>query len=98
MKKTRIAPMLRLIAVFLCCLAARPALAATVTISSTPLATAGGSGILPNLLFTLDASGSMDWDYLPDYVNDNNKCMTRSGGSTNCTYRSEEHTSELQSP
>ena len=66
-------------------LAAQGALAGTVTISSTPLATAGGGGVLPNLLFVLDASGSMDSDYLPDYVNDSNKCMRTSGGSTTCS-------------
>ncbi|MEA3192109.1 MAG: type pilus assembly protein PilY1 [Betaproteobacteria bacterium] len=67
------------------CLAAQPAPAATVTISPTPLATSAGGGVLPNLLFVLDASGSMDSDYLPDYVNDSGKCMTRSGPSTTCT-------------
>ena len=71
------------------CLAAQPAFAATVTISTTPLATAGGSAVLPNLLFTLDASGSMDWDFLPDYLEYKDggvqQCMTRSGGSTDCS-------------
>ena len=33
------------------------------------LASAGGNNILPNLLFTLDNSGSMNWDFIPDYVN-----------------------------
>jgi type IV pilus assembly protein PilY1 len=61
-----------------------PVLAGTVTISSTPLATAGSDAILPNLMFVLDASGSMDSDYNGDFVNDNSKCLTRSTGSTNC--------------
>jgi len=86
MKTAFRAPIARLIAASLVCLAAQPAAAGTVTISSTPLATAGGSSILPNLLFILDGSGSMDWDYLGDYVNDNNKCMARSTGNTTCTF------------
>jgi hypothetical protein len=47
MKITLKTPIARLIAAGLVCLAAQPALAATVTISSTPLATAGGSSVLP---------------------------------------------------
>src|SRR5438477_2050821 len=74
-----------LVAVLSYCLALQPVLAGTVTISSTPLATAGASGILPNLMFILDASGSMGSDYNGDYVNDNSKCMTRSSGNTNCS-------------
>ena len=85
-KTTLKASIARLIAAGLVALAAQPAAAANVTISSTPLATAGGSSILPNLLFVLDASGSMDSDFLPDYVDDSGKCMTRSGGNTSCTF------------
>jgi type IV pilus assembly protein PilY1 len=78
-------PFAALIAAGLLALGAQPAAAGTVTISSTPLATAGGSSILPNLLFVLDSSGSMDWEYLGDYVNDSGKCMLRSSDSTTCT-------------
>jgi len=67
-------------------LAVGAATPATVTISTVPLATSSGANILPNLLFTLDASGSMGWDYLPDYVNDTQKCMTNSAGGTTCAY------------
>ena len=63
---------------------ADPVAAATVTISSVPLATSSGANILPNLLFTLDSSGSMGWNYLPDYVNDTNKCLSTSSGGTSC--------------
>ena len=71
------------------CIVAQPVFGADVTISNTPLATAGGgASVLPNLLFTLDASGSMDWDYLPDYFNNedsgNKQCLTRNGGGTDC--------------
>src|SRR5215467_11465940 len=73
--------------------AAAPALAQTTDISSVPLAS--GTPLPPNVLFTLDNSGSMDWDFLPDYVDPNissntspnNPCMTEKGGSTSakCT-------------
>ena len=67
-------------------LAMGTAIPASVTISTVPLATSSGANILPNLLFTLDASGSMGWDFLPDYVNDNQKCMTNSAGGNTCSY------------
>ena len=67
-----------------CALIAGAASAATTDISNVPLASASGSTVLPNLLFTLDDSGSMDSDYNPDYVNDTNKCLTNSGGGTTC--------------
>src|SRR5665647_965245 len=40
--------------------------AASVAIATAPLATATTSTVLPNLMFMLDDSGSMDWDYMPD--------------------------------
>src|SRR5438045_588690 len=77
-------------------LAVQPAFA-QVTVSQLPLASAGGNNILPNLLFTLDNSGSMAWQFVPDYVDPttvftvsgsnsapNNPCMTNSAGSTIC--------------
>jgi len=85
MKTTHKTPFVQLLTAALVALAAPAVLAGTVTISSTPLATSGASSVLPNLLFTLDASGSMDSDYLPDYINDGGKCMTRSGGNSTCT-------------
>jgi Tfp pilus tip-associated adhesin PilY1 len=61
-----------------------PAYGDVTHISNVPLATSSSATVLPNLLFTLDSSGSMDWDYLPDYVNDSKKCMNTSGNSTTC--------------
>jgi len=73
------------------CMAAQPAFAATTDISAVPLASSAGANFLPNLLFTLDDSGSMDREFNPDYVSDNislpdptTNCMTTNGGSTNC--------------
>ena len=45
--------------------------AGTTDVSNVPLATAGGRSILPNLLIDLDDSGSMNWDFMPDYVSPN---------------------------
>ncbi len=42
--------------------------AATVTLATSPLANATASVVRPNIMYVLDNSGSMDWDYLPDYV------------------------------
>src|SRR6202165_3366716 len=50
------------------CMVSQTAFAAVTDISAVPLATSGGSSILPNLLFDLDDSGSMAWDFMPDYV------------------------------
>ena len=42
-----------------------PALA-QVELATSPLATSTTTVVKPNLMFVLDDSGSMDWDYLPD--------------------------------
>ena len=43
-----------------------PALAQTVELATSPMASSTTSVVKPNLMFVLDDSGSMDWDYLPD--------------------------------
>jgi len=81
------------------CMVSQTALAAVTDISGIPLATSGGANILPNLLFDLDDSGSMQWDFMPDYVSPNTAgsaltqskpCMVNSSGqsfcSTGCVY------------
>ncbi len=76
------------------CMVSQTALAAVTDISSIPLATSGGSNILPNLLFDLDDSGSMQWDFMPDYVSPNTigsaltqskPCMADSSGQPYCS-------------
>ena len=67
--------------VVVACMAAQPAFAAVTDVSNVPLASAAGTNFLPNLLFTLDDSGSMDRNYLPDYVNDTNTCMVSDDGT-----------------
>lgn len=65
-------------------LAHGPAQAASTDISSIPLGTRAGDNIAPNLMFILDDSGSMGWNYMPDAANDN-ICKQCSGGSCTMT-------------
>lgn len=46
------------------------ALPASIALATEPLANATTTAVLPNLMFILDGSGSMDWNYLPDWVDD----------------------------
>lgn len=41
---------------------------APIDISQTPLVVSNTEAVFPNILFVLDDSGSMSWDYMPDYV------------------------------
>lgn len=45
-----------------------PATAADTDLADIPLANATTTTILPNIMLDLDNSGSMSWDYMPDYV------------------------------
>jgi len=47
-----------------------PSMAASVALATSPLATSTTSTVLPNVMFILDDSGSMDWNYMPDDAND----------------------------
>lgn len=57
--------------------------AAETDLANVPLANATSITVLPNILFILDDSGSMDWKYMPDYVNDGSYC--RQSGTTSLT-------------
>lgn len=46
-------------------------LAASVVLATSPLATSTTSSVLPNVMFVLDNSGSMDWEHMPDDNSDN---------------------------
>lgn len=39
---------------------------AATGLADAPLVTGSDTSVLPNLMFVLDDSGSMDWDYMPD--------------------------------
>lgn len=51
-------------------LAPPPARAALTDLASSPLETSTATLVKPNILYVLDDSGSMNFDYLPDWVND----------------------------
>jgi len=57
-----------------------PALAQLAELADTPLANSPSTSVLPNLMYILDDSGSMAWNYMPDFV------QTTSQGDTyaNC--------------
>lgn len=44
--------------------------AALTDLADAPVTTLSTTNVLPNIMFTLDDSGSMQQDYTPDYVND----------------------------
>lgn len=43
--------------------------AGPLNLAQEPLFSASTTSVYPNLMFLLDSSGSMAWDYVPDYVN-----------------------------
>ncbi|MCX8087292.1 MAG: PilC/PilY family type IV pilus protein [Rhodocyclaceae bacterium] len=62
--------------------AAGQSLAAPLNLATEPLITIppdASAVVRPNLFFILDNSGSMNWDYLPDYVVDYNLCKGNTG-------------------
>lgn len=63
-----------------------PLSAATTALADIPLANASTVTVLPNIYFVLDDSGSMEWDYMPDYV-DSSYCRDNytEDGDTNAS-------------
>ncbi len=57
--------------------AAAAAPAAPTDLSSVPLQTSVTTSVRPNLMYILDASGSMGSDFLPDYINDSAGSSTK---------------------
>lgn len=57
---------------------------AAVDLATVPLANATTTKVLPNLMYIQDNSGSMAWDYVPDWVVDGNYCK---GGGAGTTFR-----------
>jgi type IV pilus assembly protein PilY1 len=45
-----------------------PGIAEVADLADVPLANAPDTAVLPNLMYILDDSGSMMWDYMPDYI------------------------------
>ncbi|MDZ4297165.1 MAG: hypothetical protein U1A04_02420, partial [Moraxellaceae bacterium] len=78
------------------------AISATVNLATVPLATATTTSVLPNLMFTLDDSGSMDSNYLPDWANDAICKGTTGSYNSNCSnqppYRSSDFNAIYYNP
>jgi type IV pilus assembly protein PilY1 len=51
-------------------------------LSDVPLANSASTAVLPNLMYILDDSGSMTWDYMPDTVYNYPNCKYCSSTST----------------
>lgn len=70
-----------------------PARAEVTDIADVPLANSPSTAVLPNLMYILDDSGSMQWDYMPDNVQTLTtgtqllNCKTASGGAANIAIR-----------
>lgn len=60
--------------------------AATTDLSSVPLVTSSTSSVLPNLMFVLDDSGSMDWDYMPDWADSTSASLFRNNDYNGVAY------------
>src|SRR3989304_7598416 len=60
--------------------------AATTDLASAPLVTSSSSSVRPNLMFVLDDSGSMGWDYLPDWANTSNQTLDRNNAYNGVAY------------
>ncbi len=61
------------------------AMSAVTDIASSPLTTASGNVVRPNVMFVLDDSGSMNFNFMPDhvgYTQTGNKCRSGSTGRT----------------
>jgi type IV pilus assembly protein PilY1 len=54
---------------WVCLLLSGIARAEFLDLATMPLQTSGSSDVKPNLMFVLDNSGSMGWDYSPDWAN-----------------------------
>lgn len=61
--------------------------AGSVALATAPLATSSTSTVKPNVLFILDDSGSMGWDYLPDWANDSDPVTGTNYDNTPALFR-----------
>jgi len=69
--------------------------AAATDIADSPMASSGNTSVKPNIMFILDDSGSMDWEYLPDSVNNNNDKFCYRNHNYNGVYYNPNATYEL---
>ncbi|MCJ0765189.1 PilC/PilY family type IV pilus protein [Variovorax terrae] len=73
-----------------CCITwlsmASPAHAGLTDLASAPLETSTSVLVKPNIFYVLDDSGSMGWDYLPDWANSTDVTLGRNGGYNGVYY------------
>lgn len=53
-------------------------------LANLPLTTSSATSMRPNILFVLDDSGSMGWNWMPDYVYLDGMCKTSTGWGAVC--------------
>lgn len=69
--------------------------AGATDIANSPMASSGNTSVKPNIMFILDDSGSMGWEYLPDSVNNNNSKFCYRNHNYNGVYYNPNITYEL---
>ena len=65
-------------------IATEPAWAGLTQISNSPLASSTSAQVKPNIMFILDTSGSMAWDFMPDSIS--NRTGTVGYKNSSCNY------------
>ncbi|HZV61853.1 MAG TPA: PilC/PilY family type IV pilus protein [Methylophilaceae bacterium] len=72
---------------FLLFIVSIPVMAALTDLADVPLSTESGSSVRPNMMFILDNSGSMNFNYMPDYIGytgSDNKCRDSASAMREC--------------
>ncbi len=69
--------------------------AALTDIANAPMSNVASAVVKPNLMFLLDASGSMDWDFMPDSVANDPACKSTGGSLVNCSFADPAYNSAL---
>ncbi|MGB4766916.1 MAG: PilC/PilY family type IV pilus protein [Rugosibacter sp.] len=83
---TIIRPALSFLAAVTALVASFMAQAALTDIADNPLASSSSTQVKPNILFTLDDSGSMAWKYMPDDVGSNTNTVGFRNNQCNLVY------------
>ena len=63
-----------------------PLHAASMALATAPLATSTTSTVQPNIMFILDDSGSMDWNYLPDWATSGSANLAKNANYNGVAY------------
>lgn len=69
-RRSIVRPLLLAILLFASYLGSNSVQALTTDLATAPVVSQSGSVVKPNIMFILDDSGSMDWDYMPDVALD----------------------------